>query len=73
MTRSSLIKERPKEFPFRLLNYSFWNEYPDRDIEYVRWYPCLLGPLSGDEVWAREVAKDEPLAFYTHIPFCNNK
>jgi len=47
--------------------YAYWREYPERDTEYVRWYPCVVGPVSEKEVW-----KKKPLAFYIHIPFCNN-
>ena len=46
---------------------AYWKEYPDRDIEFVRWYPCSVLPLSEEEVW-----KKKTLSFYCHIPFCNN-
>ena len=29
---------------------SFWKEYPDRDVEFVRWYPCNVGALTGQEI-----------------------
>lgn len=56
---------------------NYWQEYPDRDVEYVRWYPSLMGYLDGREVWKQRHAPS-PLsetqkraAYYLHIPFCN--
>jgi len=46
---------------------SYWREYPERDVEYVRWYPSAVGPLSESDIWTKE-----PFVFYIHIPFCNN-
>jgi oxygen-independent coproporphyrinogen III oxidase len=45
---------------------SYWAEYPERDVEYVRWYPCVVEPLSEHDVW-----KKNQLAVYLHVPFCN--
>jgi len=46
----------------------YWREYPERDIEYVRWYPCRLRALSATEMWQSR----NPVVLYIHIPFCNN-
>lgn len=46
---------------------NYWREYPDRDVEFVRWYPCRLGRLSPDQLF-----KKRESSFYIHIPFCNN-
>lgn len=46
---------------------NFWREYPKRDVEFVRWYPCRLAGLS-----PREIFKNKEGSFYVHIPFCNN-
>ena len=52
---------------------SFWKEYPDRDVEFVRWYPCNVGALTGQEIFEKdEEEKDVEFSFYVHIPFCNN-
>lgn len=45
----------------------YWKEYPDRDIEFVRWYPCVFHPMDGTNIWQKKT-----LVFYIHIPFCNN-
>jgi oxygen-independent coproporphyrinogen-3 oxidase len=45
----------------------FWREYPERDTEWVRQYPTRYRALTEDEVWQRD-----KIAFYLHIPFCNN-
>jgi oxygen-independent coproporphyrinogen-3 oxidase len=56
---------------------SYWQEYPDRDREYVRWYPHLMGYMNDGQIWnQRHVPVElEPharrAAFYLHIPFCN--
>lgn len=46
----------------------YWREYPERDIEYVRWYPCAIGHLEENDIWSH----NNPLVLYVHIPFCNN-
>lgn len=50
---------------------SYWREYPDRDIEFVRWYPCDVKLLSPEQVFARREAEPKDVSFYIHIPFCN--
>jgi oxygen-independent coproporphyrinogen III oxidase len=45
---------------------SYWKEYPERDVEYVHWYPCVIGPISEEEVW-----RPKQFSYYVHIPFCN--
>jgi oxygen-independent coproporphyrinogen-3 oxidase len=50
---------------------SYWREYPDRDIEFVRWYPCDVKLLSPEQVFARREAPPQDKSFYIHIPFCN--
>nr|VFJ46114.1 MAG: oxygen-independent coproporphyrinogen-3 oxidase [Candidatus Kentron sp. DK] len=52
---------------------SFWREYPERDVEFVRWYPCDVDYLSADQALSPPYAKTGSTAtFYMHIPFCNN-
>jgi oxygen-independent coproporphyrinogen-3 oxidase len=50
---------------------SYWREYPDRDIEFVRWYPCNVGPLDAGLVFRRRETPARGISFYIHIPFCN--
>ncbi|MGH3900174.1 MAG: coproporphyrinogen-III oxidase family protein [Pseudonocardiaceae bacterium] len=50
---------------------SYWREYPDRDIEFVRWYPCDVKRLSPEQLFARREAPPQDVSFYIHIPFCN--
>lgn len=50
---------------------SYWREYPDRDIEFVRWYPCDVKKLGPEQVFARREARPQDSSFYIHIPFCN--
>lgn len=45
----------------------YWREYPERDLEHVRRYPCAVQPLTEHHLW-----RTFPIAFYCHIPFCNN-
>ena len=47
---------------------NYWREYPERDVEFVRWYPCRLGRLSQDSLF-----KKRESSFYIHIPFCRSK
>jgi oxygen-independent coproporphyrinogen-3 oxidase len=50
----------------------FWKEYPDRDPEYVRWYPPGLTFITPEEIW-RPLKGDDihrEIAFYLHVPFC---
>ncbi|MFF2910173.1 coproporphyrinogen-III oxidase family protein [Paenibacillus sp. NPDC057934] len=51
---------------------SFWREYPERDVEFVRWYPCNVGKLSGQEMFATGQDDSKEFSFYIHVPFCNN-
>lgn len=52
---------------------SFWKEYPERDVEFVRWYPCNVGALNGTELFAQQKdLENKEFSFYVHIPFCNN-
>ncbi|MFX4291767.1 coproporphyrinogen-III oxidase family protein [Streptomyces bohaiensis] len=50
---------------------SFWRQYPDRDIEFVRWYPCNIGPLTPEQMFATVETRPRTVSFYLHIPFCN--
>lgn len=50
---------------------SFWRDYPDRDIEFVRWYPCDIRPVTSEELFARTEKKPRTASFYIHVPFCN--
>lgn len=45
-----------------------WNgKCINRDTEYVRWYPINFKLLQTEQVF-----KPKDIAFYIHIPFCNN-
>lgn len=50
----------------------FWKEYPDRDPEYVRWYPPDFKEIAAEEIWSprqgNEAARE--IGFYVHVPFC---
>ncbi len=48
-------------------NLPYWQEYPERDTEWVRQYPTKYRPVSPQEIWTKQQA-----AIYLHIPFCNN-
>ena len=50
---------------------SYWRDYPDRDIEFVRWYPCDVGLLTPQAVFRERLAPRQDVSFYMHIPFCN--
>ena len=50
---------------------SYWREYPDRDIEFVRWYPCNVKFLGPEQVFRERDAQPQHVSFYMHIPFCN--
>jgi len=47
--------------------YKFWKEYPERDIEYVRYYPPTVGPLDAGKVWEKK-----EMGLYLQIPFCKS-
>ncbi len=64
--------DKKKNLPEEMLDFGFWKEYPHRDREYVRWYPCSVKKLTGKEIWNQIYDHKEPLSFYLHIPFCNN-
>ena len=38
----------------------FWKEYPDRDPEYVRWYPPSLISITPEEIWRPRQGDDVP-------------
>lgn len=50
---------------------SYWRDYPDRDIEFVRWYPCDVGPLNGEQLFRERESPRADVSFYIHVPFCN--
>jgi oxygen-independent coproporphyrinogen-3 oxidase len=53
--------------------YKYWDDYPNRDVEYIRWYPPTLGPLAPESMWeALPVEPDRDIAFYVHVPFCQD-
>lgn len=43
----------------------FWKEYPERDREYVRWYPPSIKKIDQRSIWNKR-----EIGFYIHIPFC---
>jgi len=43
----------------------FWKEYPERDTEYISYYPPKVAPMGANEIW-----KKRELGLYFHIPFC---
>lgn len=50
---------------------ALWREYPERDPEYVRWYPPALAPIAPETIWdAPAAAAPAELALYVHVPFC---
>lgn len=49
------------------VKYDFWKEYPERDHEYVRYYPPTIGPLEPGDVWQKKT-----MGLYLHIPFCKS-
>lgn len=49
----------------------WWREYPERDNEYVCYYPPDIGPLSWAEVWSdSQKSQRTHVGMYIHIPFC---
>jgi len=51
---------------------TWWREYPDRDCEYVTYYPVSISPLSADELWTNtQLTSREKLGIYIHVPFCS--
>jgi oxygen-independent coproporphyrinogen III oxidase len=61
-----VLNNTPSDFVKQDQAPNYWAEYPERDVEYVRWYPCIVEPLSESDVWKRN-----QLAVYLHVPFCN--
>lgn len=50
------------------LVFKYWREYPERDVEYVRWYPVNFRRIENPE---EEIfGKRGWNRFYVHIPFC---
>ncbi len=47
--------------------YVFWREYPERDTEYVRYYPPLVELMGQEQVWRKK-----ELGLYVQIPFCRS-
>src|ERR1700712_905343 len=49
----------------------WWREYPERDCEYVTYYPVAIEPLAADEVWETRRSAPEELGLYIHVPLCS--
>lgn len=49
----------------------WWKEYPERDTEYVRWYPANIAPLNANKMWTKPIYK-EKMGIYLHVPFCED-
>lgn len=41
----------------------YWREYPERDLEHVRRYPCTIEPLDEEDVWLKK-----SMGFYCYLP-----
>jgi oxygen-independent coproporphyrinogen-3 oxidase len=54
------------------LLYQYWREFPDRDVEYVRWYPPTLALVEPEEILGRIGVGPAERAFYLHVPFCKD-
>ncbi len=54
--------------------YRYWDDYPNRDVEYIRWYPPTLGQLEPESIWEAlpVVEPNKEIAFYLHVPFCKD-
>ncbi|MCB9745145.1 MAG: radical SAM family heme chaperone HemW [Alphaproteobacteria bacterium] len=52
--------------------YKYWADYPERDKEYVRWYPPTLRSIEPDDVLDAISNCPPPLSFYLHVPFCKD-
>jgi len=50
--------------------FTYWKEYPERDIEFVRWYPCKIEKLGPGTVLDAPQSKIDDCVLYLHIPFC---
>ena len=44
----------------------WWQEYPNRDVEFVRFYPCDIKLIKNPE----EIWRPKEIVCYVHIPFC---
>jgi len=56
------------------LNYDWWKDYPERDREYVRYYPCRFFPIKEEDVWKEQREKPrtyDGIGLYFHIPLCS--
>src|SRR4051812_4835109 len=53
--------------------YAFWRDYPERDVEYIRWYPPTIGHLDPELMWQQlRPVPEQVVAFYVHVPFCKD-
>jgi oxygen-independent coproporphyrinogen III oxidase len=52
--------------------YRFWSDYPNRDVEYVRWYPPTLEVIEPQGILDSVATGPENIAFYVHVPFCKD-
>src|SRR5947208_1527641 len=52
--------------------YEYWADYPNRDKEYVRWYPPTLRQIDFRRVLGAVATGTQSLAFYLHVPFCKD-
>jgi oxygen-independent coproporphyrinogen-3 oxidase len=57
-----------REYPI----YEYWADYPNRDKEYVRWYPPTLRQIDPRRVLDIVAQGPRPLGFYLHVPFCKD-
>jgi oxygen-independent coproporphyrinogen-3 oxidase len=57
-----------REFPL----YEYWADYPERDKEYVRWYPPTLNRVNSCQILDGIASGPDELAFYLHVPFCKD-
>lgn len=48
------------------MSKEFWKEYPERDLEYVRWYPVNFARIEDPE----DIWRKREVGIYVHIPFC---
>ena len=57
-----------EEFPL----YKYWDEYPSRDLEYVRWYPPVLHRVDSRIILDNLAHGPAEAGFYLHVPFCQD-
>ena len=48
----------------------WWREYPERDCEYVTYYPVAIEPMTADDVWATPRTSSAEAGLYVHVPLC---